>query len=132
MQEERIRWLRVLLFGFLAELALMIVATPIALVPSLTPLLNAVMIPAGLVLFILFGYWAARPQRKVAFATGLLVGVTGVILYNGLVLGAEALPGAPPPDWAKLFSPAYLLTHALKIVGGAIGGWLASRRAQPA
>ena len=40
----------------------------------------------------------------------------------------SSLPGAPPFDASVSFSPAYLLTHGLKLVGGGIGGWLAGRK----
>ena len=31
-------------------------------------------------------------------------------------------------DFSAAVSPLYLATHALKVVGGAFGGWLAARK----
>lgn len=54
------------------------------------------------------------------------------VLYIVLLFGASALPGAPSLDLSVSFSPAYLATHALKLVGGGIGGWLAAGKSRRA
>ena len=123
-----IRWLRVLLIGLAAELLLSFVAMPFALMPNGQDYMLYAVIPATPILFAGFGYWAARPLRDRFLLHGLLTGAVGVVLYIVLIGGATSLPGAPPMDWSVSFSPAYLLTHALKLVGGALGGWLAGRR----
>lgn len=122
-----IRWLRILGIGLLAELALSVVAVPFAAVQGGQDLMMYAVVPATPVLFVLFGYWAARPLRSRFVLHGLLTGAVGVVLYIVLIVGATSLPGAPPMDWGKSFAPSYLLTHALKLAGGTIGGWLAAR-----
>jgi hypothetical protein len=55
-----------------------------------------------------------------------VAGAFGVLLYVALTLVAAATVA----DFSLAGSarPAYLLAHGLKIVGGLIGGWLASRK----
>ncbi|MBO9574464.1 MAG: hypothetical protein J7494_01885 [Sphingobium sp.] len=127
-----IRWLRVLLIGLAAELVLSLVAIPFALMPDGQALLNIVIMPAALILFVPFGYWVARPLAGRFVLHGVLMGLAGVVAYNALVFGALSLPGAPPMNLAELLSPTYLLTHGLKLVGGGIGGFLVARTRQRA
>lgn len=58
---------------------------------------------------------------------GLVAGSWGIVLYVALTLAMQgAVAGF---DFESSLRPAYLLAHALKIVGGGIGGWLAARKA---
>ena len=126
MQAERIRWLRILLIGIAAEVALSIVVIPFALLGG-QKLLDIVIEPATLIVYVPFGLWVARPLHGRCVLHGILMGAVAVLFYNALNFGASSLPGAPALDLTKIFSPLYLLSHALKLVGGGIGGWLASR-----
>jgi hypothetical protein len=56
---------------------------------------------------------------------GFLAGAAGVVLYLCLVLVGAAVTHTDP---LASLTPAYLLAHALKMAGGAVGGWLAARR----
>jgi hypothetical protein len=131
MQARHIRWLRVLLIGIAAEMGLMVVVAPLALMGGQGPL-NAGIAPATLIVFVLFGLWVARPLQDGFVLHGILMGAAGVIFYNALNFGVTFLPGAPALDLAKLFAPLYLLSHALKLIGGGLGGWIASRGRRPA
>lgn len=131
MELGSVRWLRALLIGIAAEFALMIVVAPLYLIGG-QEAVNIGVSPATLVVFVPFGLWAARPLQSRFVLHGVLMGAAGVIFYNAMNFGATSLPGAPPLNLAQLFSPLYLLSHALKLIGGGIGGWLASRRRQPA
>ncbi|HEY1125903.1 MAG TPA: hypothetical protein VGE65_09735 [Sphingobium sp.] len=130
MQVEPVRWLRVLLMGLAAEVALMIIVIPFALLGG-ERLLDIAVGPVTLIVFALFGFVIARPLSGRHVLHGALMGAAGVLIYNALILSATSLPGAPPLDVARTFSPLYLLSHALKLVGGGIGGWLASRKRRP-
>jgi hypothetical protein len=123
----RLRWLRALLLGVAAEVALMFVVVPFYFLPHPTEVLQIVIAPASFLVMAAFGYWAARraPARQVLL--GLLAGVGGVLFYLAMML-AYLIPGAPPMNTGVLFSFAYLLAHALKLAGGAFGGFLAARR----
>jgi len=120
-----IRWVRVLLAGFLAEVALILVAVPLYFMPNPQTTLNLAIPPASFLAFIAFGYWAARGARKAWVLNGFLAGLAAVLLYIGLAVGATA---ATHRDLWASFTPAYLLAHALKMAGGALGGLLAARR----
>jgi len=121
-----IRWVRVLLAGFLAEVALIVVAVPLFSAPNPTLALNLGIPPASFLLLVGFGYWAARGAARSQVLNGFLAGLTGVVLYLGLaVVGAVATHRT---DISAAVTPAYLLAHALKLAGGAVGGMLAARR----
>jgi hypothetical protein len=127
----RLRWGRALVAALVAEFALVCVAIPIyATAADATALLNMVVPPASGILFLIAGYWAALPIRQRGLAQGTLTGVWAVGLY--LVLGVVASLFVPGTSVTDGFTPAYLTAHVLKIVGGAIGGWLASRKAASA
>jgi putative membrane protein (TIGR04086 family) len=111
---KNIRWGWILLGGFLAELAIFIVVIPLSLVAGQDSLLYSAP-PASLVAVFAFGMWVARkaPRRRVLHGT--LVGIVSVLIYVGISFGR------PEPL-------AYVLAHLLKVLGGAAGGFVASRR----
>jgi hypothetical protein len=122
-----IRWVRVVVAGFLAEVALIVIAIPLFLAfqANPQPVLNLVIPPASFVVLAAFGWWVGRSGPKAPVLNGFLVGAAGVALY--LALGFVAAL-ATHRDPAASLTPAYLLAHALKLAGGAVGGWLAARR----
>jgi putative membrane protein (TIGR04086 family) len=119
-----IRWLRVLLAGFLAEVVLVGVAIPFYFLPDRQTALNLAIPPASFLAFVGFGWWAARGLPRSQVLNGLLAGVAGVLLYVVLVLVASV---AAHRDPMTAMTPAYVMAHALKLAGGAVGGWLAAR-----
>jgi TctA family transporter len=120
-----IRWVRVVIAGLLAEVALIAVAVPLYFLPNAQAALNLGIPPASFVVLVAFGYWAARGAPRSHVLNGFLAGLAGVLLYLCLaVVGAAA---THRDLWASM-TPAYLLAHALKLAGGAVGGWLASRK----
>ena len=109
-----IHWLRILLFGFLAELGVFIVVLPIALLFGQKSLLYTAPL-ASLVMCFLLALWLGRKIESRLVLHGFLVGVVATLIYLGLDrLRAEPL--------------AYLVAHGLKMLGGAAGGMVASRR----
>jgi putative membrane protein (TIGR04086 family) len=120
-----VRWFRVVLAGFLAEAVLIAVAVPLYFLPNPQTALNLGIPPASFVVLIAFGWWAARGAPRSHVLNGLLAGLAGVLLYLCLAVGGAA--AAHRDLWATI-TPAYLLAHALKLAGGAVGGWLAARR----
>jgi hypothetical protein len=109
----RIRWGRVLLGGFLAEALLVAIAIPIALKWGQHPLLYIA--PLGsLVLCFLFALWVGRRLESRFVLHGALVGVVATAIYLALTLAR------PEPF-------AYVVAHALKILGGVAGGVVAGR-----
>jgi putative membrane protein (TIGR04086 family) len=120
-----IRWLRVLLAGFLAEVALVAVAVPLYFLPNSQTALNLCIPPASFVVLVAFGYWTARGAPRSQVLNGFLTGLAGVGLYLCLVFAGSAAAHRDPMASMTL---AYLLAHALKLAGGAVGGWIAARR----
>jgi hypothetical protein len=119
-----VRWFRVVLAGFLAEVALIGVAIPLYFMPNAQAALNYGIPPASFVVLVAFGWWAARDGPRPVL-NGFLAGLAGVVLYLVLAIGGAA---AAHRDPLGSFTPAYMLAHALKLAGGAVGGWLAARR----
>lgn len=105
-------WLRILIGGVLAEAVLILLVIPVNMKWGQHPLLY--LAPAGsLACCFLFGFWAARSARSRFLLHGLLVGVVAMAIYL-------ALTRLGPEPWA------YVVAHALKLAGGALGGWMAS------
>ena len=123
----KLRWLRALVAAFVAEIVLICIAVPIyATTTDPTPILNMVIPPASGLVFIPAGYWAALPIPQRGLWQGALTGAWAVALYMGLgVVASLFVKGTSVTDG---FTTAYLTAHVLKIVGGAIGGWLVSRK----
>ncbi|HEY7387015.1 MAG TPA: hypothetical protein VH640_00775 [Bryobacteraceae bacterium] len=111
---KNIRWGWILLGGFLSELAIFIVVIPLSLVAGQNSLLYSAP-PASFAAPFLFGMWvgAKAPERRVLH--GALVGVVGIVIYLCITLGR------PEPA-------AYVLAHVLKLLGGSMGGLVASKR----
>ena len=125
----RVRWRRVILIGIAAEFALILVIIPVYFLPNRIAAINIAIVPASFVVLLGFGYWAARRAPGQFALHGLLTGVAAVLFYLVMPIVASAFPGAPKPDFALLFSPAYLLAHTAKLVGATLGGMLAGRAA---
>jgi hypothetical protein len=121
-----LRWGR----AFVAAVAVEIVLIALTVVISSfeadpTQTLNWVIPPACFALFIPGGYWTARGTAA-PLLNALVAGVFGILLYVALTLVAAA--AVKDFSLASSARPAYLLAHGLKVVGGLIGGWLASRK----
>ena len=71
---------------------------------------------SGFVLCLGGGYWVARSARDARIANGAAMGVAGAILDLTIALGGG---GA--------LSVLLMGSNAGRVVGGSIGGWLASR-----
>lgn len=124
----QLRWGRILLFGFLAEIAVLMLFIPIVTAAGMelaqysTPIISF----AGI---FVVAYWGVRRLRTNLVLHGLLIGVAAIAAYyvigfvgERFAAGVE-IPDAPTP-------PAYLypLAHALKVIGGAVGGYFAKRQ----
>jgi putative membrane protein (TIGR04086 family) len=110
-------WVRALLGAVLAEVALFAIAVAAYVLPNGAAALVYVVPPACLVLTALFGYWVARKAGNRFILHGLLVGVIAALIYIGLT-------------WGKSLPMAYVISHFLKVLGGAAGGFLAQMKAR--
>src|SRR5260370_36975617 len=117
MNGTRIHWVRILLGGLLAEVALILAIGPLGLRLGDTCLHYAAP-PGSFVMCFLGGLWVCRRIESHFILHGTLVGVVAALIY-------VALTRAQPEPFA------YILAHALKLVGGACGGFVVQRRQSP-
>ncbi len=114
----RVRWIRVVVAAVLAEVVLIAVAIPVTLWIGQTALLYVIP-PACFLVTLLFGRWAARKAGVNFILHGTLVGLVAALLYIGLT-------------WGQTLPMAYLISHGLKVIGGAAGGFLAGQQPRTA
>jgi VIT1/CCC1 family predicted Fe2+/Mn2+ transporter len=104
----RIHWLMILIGGFLAEAAVFAVVIPVFITSGARGVLYAAPV-ASLVMCFIFGLLVAHRVESRPVLHGVLVGIVATLLYAALTRGR------PEPL-------AYLVAHALKMLGGALGG----------
>jgi uncharacterized membrane protein len=129
----RLRWGRALIAAIVGEVVLILLVVPIYASMELgeaTALLSLIVPPASFIVFVGAGYWSAKRTPNSALLQGALAGLIAVIAY--IALGLIASLFVKGTSVTAGFTPAYLTAHALKIIGGAVGGWLISRKAAPA
>jgi hypothetical protein len=114
MKAPRIHWLRALIGGFFAEAAVFVVVIPILLTAGQRPLLYVAPVASLLMCFV-FAIWVGRGVQSHFVLHGILVGAVATLIYVALTRAK------PEPS-------AYILAHVLKIVGGAVGGFVAARK----
>jgi putative membrane protein (TIGR04086 family) len=112
-----IRWARILLGGVLAEVALIIAIVPLGLRLG-DNFLHYTAPPGSFVMCFLGAIWVCRRIESRFILHGTLVGVVAALVY-------VALTRAKPEPFA------YIVAHALKLAGGACGGYIAQRRRSP-
>ena len=120
-----LRWGRIVLGGFLAELILIVLVIPVRLASSSDQALTIVAVAGSYVVFVPVAWWMGRSLAR-PILHGALMGATAAAIYMLLaVAGRYFQPTAPPMPFI------YYVAHVLKIAGGATGGWLAGRSAAP-
>jgi putative membrane protein (TIGR04086 family) len=115
---RRLRWGRILLGGLFSELAIFAVFVPLQSVYG-EAVTNLVPVLAVVTAF-LFGWWAAKAAHDRQVLHGTLVAVAASLMWIALVFGAGG-------EWSEI-PVLYHVTHGLRIMGGAAGGWWAARR----
>jgi len=114
MNSGKIHWGRIVLGGLVAEVALIVAIVPIGLRLGDTFLKYAAP-PGSFVVCFLGALWVGRRIESRFVLHGLLVGVVAALFYLTLTR----------------FQPeplAYVIAHALKLAGGAVGGYVAQQR----
>ena len=120
-------WMRAILGGILAEVLLIVVLMPVVLIfysmetlqnPDNLPFVIALLIVAGsFAMPALVTQWVAKRASSQLVLHGLLVGFTAFVVYaTPMLLAGERQP------------PIYWVAHAMKILGGLAGGYVAARR----
>jgi len=122
-----IRWWRVIGGGLLIELALMVVSVTAYALGRMDDL-PVVVPPLTLPVAFLAGVWVSRAAAR-PILNAALAGAIAIPLYLAIVAVALLAAPAEASDTSTALSPAYLATHAIKVLGAAAGGWwIANRR----
>lgn len=103
-----------MLGGLLAEVALIVAIVPFGLHFG-DNFLHYAAPPGSFVMCFVAALWVCRRIESHFLLHGTLVGVVAALIYVALT------HGQPEPF-------AYIVAHALKLVGGACGGFAAQRR----
>ena len=121
MAKSSLRWGRVVLGGFLAELLLIIAVIPVYATEAGQTVLNIVAVAGSFAAFVPVAWWLGQTIPRPVLH-GVLMGAFAAVVYTLMfVVGKQFDPATPP-------MPAiYYVGHLLKLAGGAIGGWLATR-----
>jgi len=84
----RIHWLKILIGGFLAEVAVFAIVIPVFMVSGARGVLYAAPV-ASLVMCFIFGLLVARRVESRLVLHGMLVGAVATLLYVALTQGPE-------------------------------------------
>lgn len=116
---KNMRWGWVVLGGVLGEITTIVLITLLRLVSgqSLRGAFLATFIVGVFASLFLFAWWVARKAPARPVVHGLLVGVVAVLTYELMTIRVQV-----PVTWS------YVVIHALKLVGGSAGGWVAAQR----
>ncbi len=117
MRSTAIHWGRILLGGLLAEVALILAIVPLGLRLG-DNFIHYSAPPGSFVTCFLAALWVCRPIESHFVLQGTLVGVVAALIY-------VVLTRAQPEPFA------YIVAHALKLAGGACGGFVAQWRRLP-
>ena len=114
MSTNKIRWGRILLAAFFAELGIFALFIPVLVKYGEVPA-QYIVPPLALLMTFLFSWWAGRRIESRFVLHGILIGIAATLMYVALTM-------AHPEPFI------YYLAHALKIVGGAAGCRVAEKR----
>jgi len=112
----KVRWGLVVAGGLLAEIGILLVAVPVSFLPAGERALLWAVPPACLVMTFLAGRWTARRAAARFVLHGTLAGVVAAVLYI-------------VATWNQALPLAFIISHGLKVAGGAWGGSYAARPA---
>jgi len=114
MKLTQLRWGRILIGGFLAELLVFAIVFPVLYLFGQQAFLASIVIASAAMPFV-FALWVARRIESQFVLHGALVGVVAALIYLGLA-------------WGQTQPLLYKIAHGCKVVGGAAGGIVAARR----
>jgi len=121
-----LRWGRIVLGGILAECLLIVAIIPMRMLGSSETSVTDVAVVGSFVAFVAIAWWLGRSGSR-PVVHGVLMGAVAALFYTVLAVAAQQfVTDAPPMPFI------YYVAHALKLAGGATGGWLAQRAAASA
>jgi hypothetical protein len=123
MANSSLRWGRIVLGGFLAEVLLIIAVIPVYALQAGQTVLNIVAVAGSFAVFVPVAWWLGRTVTRPVLH-GVLMGAFAAAAYMLMYLiGRQFDPSTPP------MPSIYYVGHLLKLAGGAMGGWLSTRAA---
>jgi putative membrane protein (TIGR04086 family) len=114
MKSTKVRWLRVVLGGLMAELLVFAVVFPTLYFFGQRAFLASILVASAVSPFV-FAMWVGKRVESRFALHGGLVGVVAALFYLGLT-------------WGQPQPLLYHVSHGFKIAGGIAGGIAASRR----
>ena len=123
---NQIRWLRVVIAGFLVEVGLAVTGIPLVLLIGESAYGTAVPILCIVVPFVV-AWLATRNLPGARVLNALMIGIVATVLYFALVVVASSIAEAS----ATYGLPLFILVNALRVVSAAAGGYAADRRGAP-
>ena len=111
---NRIHWVRACIGGLLAELTVFAIVFPARSLFGLRAFLASILVASAVMPFV-FAVWVCRRVESRLVLHGALVGIVAALFYLGLA-------------WGQPQPLLYRIAHGLKVLGGAAGGVVASRR----
>jgi hypothetical protein len=121
MSARSLRWGRIVLGGFLAEVLLIVAVIPMRAAGAGETAITVLAVAGSFIVFLPVAWWLTRSVAR-PILHGALMGAAAAAIYMALsVVGQQLDPNAPAVPLI------YYFAHALKLAGGATGGWLAGR-----
>ena len=124
MEKTSLRWGRIVLGGFLAELLLVVAVIPVQAAGGGEDAVTIVAVVGSFVAFVPVAWWLGRRLPRPVLH-GVLMGAFAAAVYTGaFFVGRMFNPAVPAMPLM------YYVAHVMKLAGGAVGGWLAQRSAE--
>ena len=118
-----LRWGRIVLGGFLAELLLVVAIVPVQAAGGGEGAVTTLAVAGSFAAFVPVAWWLGRRLPRPVLH-GVLMGAFAAAVYTALFWIGQmfdpTIPGMPL---------MYYVAHVMKLAGGALGGWLAQRSA---
>ena len=114
MKSTQLRWGRILAGGFVAELLVFAIVFPVLYFFGQRAFLASILIASAVMPFISAIWVGSRSQAHFGLH-GALVGGVAALIYTVIA-------------WGQPQPLLYKIAHGLKVLGGAVGGLMASRR----
>ncbi|SRR6266542_759344 len=114
MKSTKLRWGRIFVGGFVAELLVFAIVFPVLYFFGQRAFLASILISSAGMPFIC-AVWVARRIEARFVLHGALVGVVAALIYTAIA-------------WGQPQPLLYKIAHGLKVLGGAAGGMVAARR----
>jgi hypothetical protein len=123
MTHTSLRWGRIVLGGFLAELLLVIAVIPVRAAGGGEDAITMLAVVGSFVAFVPVAWWLGRRLPR-PLLHGMLMGAFAAAVYTALFFAGRLFDPTVPA-----MPLMYYVAHVLKLGGGAVGGWLAQRSA---